>query len=358
MPTLPDTDGTGDTASLVLCGKLGGSNIVQSFLSGASAGVRETLSVVDDCDAHSKIRIVNALFWRFADKTAPYETSFGRQVLMRLPKSGGTLISTGLSPVTCATLRAARDRGAVSIHYSSDDPWNPRHRASWHLAALPLYDLVFTPRRRNMHDFVSLRCRDVRYLPFGYDPDLIPERESAGWGGPIPQALFVGGADEDRAGFFREFLAEGVGLSLVGGYWDRYDHLRGHWLGHLPPRDLFALTRAAAVNLILVRRANRDGHVMRSFEAGAIGGCLAVEDTDEHREIFGTDGQTVRYFRKPADAAALCRELVRNPAERARLAEAVKARIRGGKNTYCDRLTAMLSAARTLRAQQTELLRD
>jgi spore maturation protein CgeB len=106
-----------------------------------------------------------------------------------------------------------------------------------------------------------------------------------------------------------------------------------------------AFTAAAKVNLILVRRANRDGHVMRSFQAGAIGGCLAVEETSEHNEIFGAEGEAVRYFRTPGEAAALCRSLLSDGAERERLAAAVRSRIREGGHTYGDRLLTMFQAA-------------
>ena len=64
---------------------------------------------------------------------------------------------------------------------------------------------------------------------------------------------------------------------------------------------------AAKVNLCLVRRAKRDGHVMRSFEIAAVGGCMLAQDTDEHREIFGPEGEAVRLFsRRAAPARARC----------------------------------------------------
>ena len=58
---------------------------------------------------------------------------------------------------------------------------------------------------------------------------------------------------------------------------------------------------------------------MRSFEIAALGGCMLAEDTAEHRQIFGPDGQAVVYFRTPEDAAARARALLADDAERARL---------------------------------------
>jgi hypothetical protein len=59
-----------------------------------------------------------------------------------------------------------------------------------------------------------------------------------------------------------------------------------------------------------VRRASRDGHIMRSFEIAAVGGCMLAQDIDEHREIFGSEGEAVVYFRRetlswPPMAAAM-----------------------------------------------------
>ncbi|MFZ4593442.1 MAG: glycosyltransferase family protein, partial [Verrucomicrobiaceae bacterium] len=89
----------------------------------------------------------------------------------------------------------------------------------------------------------------------------------------------------------------------------------------------------------LVRRANRDGHSMRTFELAAVGGCLAVEDTTEHREIFGHEGKYVYYFTSIADLLALTSKLLADCAERQRLATAVRSHIiDGGRHTYAARL--------------------
>src|SRR6516165_7140478 len=116
--------------------------------------------------------------------------------------------------------------------------------------------------------------------------------------------------------------------------------MRHHALGHRAPEALCALTVAAKVDLCLVRRANRDGHVMRSFEIAALGGCMLAEDTTEHREIFGPDGEAVVYFRTAREAAERARAVLADPAERARLSAASRARISSGAHTYRDRLVS------------------
>src|SRR5262249_29660476 len=137
---------------------------------------------------------------------------------------------------------------------------------------------------------------------------------------PAHDILFVGGADADRATFISEFMAYGPSVAVVGGYWERYPAFRQVALGAKPPEVIRALTAAAKVNLCLVRRANRDGHVMRSFEIAGIGGCMLAEDTAEHRAIFGPEGQAVVYFRGAKEAAHRARALLRDSSERKRLA--------------------------------------
>ena len=73
-----------------------------------------------------------------------------------------------------------------------------------------------------------------------------------------------------------------------------------------------------------------------------MGGCMLIEDTIEHREIFGKDGETASYFRSIPEMVNRARLLVENEAERNRLASAAHARITRGRNAYADRLEAML----------------
>jgi spore maturation protein CgeB len=249
-----------------------------------------------------------------------------------------------MAPLPAPAMQALRAMGIVSINYSTDDPWNPAQRARWFLRALPYYDHVFTPRSANVEDFERLGCRDVRRLPFGYDDSLF--RPSAATPAtPVSNVLFVGGADPDRVAFMTAYMRSGPAPALAGVYWDRHPAMRSHAIGVKSPEELSRLTAAAKVNLCLVRRANRDGHVMRSFEIAAIGGCMLAEHTDEHRQIFGEDGEAVAYFDSPESAARRARDLIADPAERRRLALAVRQRMAEGGHTYRDRLATMIAAA-------------
>jgi spore maturation protein CgeB len=83
---------------------------------------------------------------------------------------------------------------------------------------------------------------------------------------------------------------------------------------------------------------------MRSFEIPACGGFMIAEDTAEHREIFGPEGECVLYFANAEEAAHKTRQALADPAARRRMALAAHRRITRGANTYRDRLKQMLEA--------------
>jgi hypothetical protein len=204
---------------------------------------------------------------------------------------------------------------------------------------------VFTPRRANVPDFLATGCRKVSLLNFAYDPELIGLPfgiEPPGTDRPDHDVLFVGGADRDRVPIIAGLIEAGLRVRLIGAYWRRYPQLASFSPGTAEPRTVALETRAAPVNLCLVRRANRDGHVMRSYEIAAAGGFAVVEDTPDHRDIYGPEGQCVLYFTNTQEAAAKIQWALDNPGERHRMQRAAHNRVTQGANTYADRLEHIL----------------
>jgi hypothetical protein len=276
---------------IAVLGNPGGTNVGESLRRAAiSAG--HAVLFFNAFDAVRGNRLCRALSWHFGDRRPSGLEDFEAEVVAScMTARPDVLIATGAGPLTEKGLHALRALDILCINYSTDDPWNATHRSRWHLRALRAYHLVFTPRRNNLDDIRRLGCAEVHYLPFGYDDVLFSPPEGA-VNETVHDVLFVGGADRDRLAFVTAFMRRGPPVALVGAYWERFSATRSCALGHKPPETLRDLTAAARVNLCLVRRANRDGHVMRSFEIAAIGGCMLAEDTLEHHEIFGADGET------------------------------------------------------------------
>jgi hypothetical protein len=257
------------------------------------------------------------------------------------------LITTGINPLAAWALSKISEMGIRRLNFLTDDPWNPAHRADWFFQALPLYDHIFSPRRSNLPDLQQLGCRQVSWLPFAYAPELhYPEKTLSENDAPpyAADVIFAGGADADRVSYFAKLLEAGFDVALYGGYWDRFSSTRAAWRGHADPPTLRKVIGAAKVALCLVRRDNRDGHAMRTFEVPAIGACMLVEDTAEHREIFGADEQAVVFFSTARQMVEKMHWLLNNQAERQRFAQRAHNIIVQGKNTYADRLRQMLTA--------------
>jgi hypothetical protein len=259
------------------------------------------------------------------------------------------LLATGLAPVTVDGLRTIAATGVRLVNYLTDDPWNPAHRAPWFFSALRAYDDVFTPRQSNLGDLRTIGASDVSYLPFGYDPDIHRPPSTLTNDDRLryeADVMFAGGADRERVATLRPLIADGLRVALYGGYWDRDPATRASARGFLDAEGIRHAVGAARLCLCLVRRANRDGHAMRSFEVPAIGGCPLVEDTSEHRAIFGPDGDAAAYFDSPEAMVREARALLSAPERRRQLADAAHARITRGGHTYRDRLTVILETAK------------
>jgi hypothetical protein len=340
----------GHPESVAIVGNRGGTNVGESlYLAAKAAGYGTTF--FNSYEAGETSRILRALAWRAA-RRPPLLNAFSAKVLDACRQARpDILISTGAAPLNAIALRSLRELGVRTVNYSTDDPWNPTMRARWQLRALPEYATVFTPRQANVADFTRIGCPDVRYLPFGFEPSLFdaPEAPLDEPGGP--DVLLIGGADRDRADFVAAFHRRGPKMVLAGSYWERFAATRSYTIGRLSPAQVTAWTAKAKVNLCLVRRANRDGHVMRSLEIGAIGGCMLAEDTPEHRALFGGDAEAVIYFDDAWDAARKAKALIADPAQRQRLAAALHALICAGRHTYRDRLESILETARPSQGQ-------
>jgi hypothetical protein len=273
--------------------------------------------------------------------------AFSRQVSESAERVRPDLVlTTGLAPVDAAALDRIGRFGIVRANFLTDDPWNPAHRAPWFGQSLVRYDHVFTPRQANMTELRGLGGPRVTYLAFGYSAERhFPEApaDDAERHRFEADVCFAGGGDRDRIEVIDALTRAGLRVGLYGGYWDRFPSTCALARGFLDAAELRKATGTALVSLCLVRRANRDGHSMRTFEIGAMGGCMLVERTREHEALFGPDGEAVTYFDDAKDAAREALRLASDAALRARLAAASHRLVTGGRHTYADRLQAILA---------------
>jgi spore maturation protein CgeB len=332
--------------SLIILGGEHPTAVGQSLLHAALCSTNTTASYLNADEATAGSRLWRALLWRVAQKRPARLNAFNRKVLNTCTSSNpSTVLCAGNLPLLKRTVEALKNHGHKIGLYSTDDPWNPAHKAQRFLNALPSYEQVFTTRRANIEDMQRLGVSRVSHLPFGYDERYFyPWRPDDDESSKRCDVFFAGGADEDRLPLVQSIMSAGHALDLYGGVWERWPEVRAAYRGYAAPRDLSKMIAGAAVCLCLVRRANRDGTSMRTFELPAAMACMLVEDTPEHRELFGIDGDAVKFFAGPGDLDQHLTGLLRDPARRAFMAARAHALVTQGQHRYADRLEAMIAS--------------
>lgn len=255
-----------------------------------------------------------------------------------------------VSSDTLAEIKATT--GAILVNYATDDPFNHVTANRGLVAGIPFYDLYVCTKRAIMGDVQRAGCRNVVYVPFGYEPSLhypetpANEAERQRFDSDV---VFIGGADGDRFPILRKVAAlPDVRLRLCGGYWNRDVTLRKYYYGFVYGRDYRLTLSGTKIAICLARRANRDGHVMRSFETPACGAFMLAERTEEHQAFF-VENEDMACFGSDEELVDQIRYYLAHDAERQRIAQAGYRKVTIGKNTYGDRLQAILAQAEALR---------
>jgi hypothetical protein len=305
--------------------------------------------LIDPSPAFRAPRVIQKINWWILGKRPARLAAFGQDLIALCTRyQPDILLVTGITPPDSGTLQQIRSMGIRTVNYLTDDPWNRSHQTSWFLSTLPHYDLICSPRRSNLEDLARLGCHAV-WVPFGYEPSIhYPEL-------PPPElqhqfecdVLFYGGADQDRVPYIKALIQAGIRPHLYGGYWDRYAATRPFHKGMACPQELRWAVSMAKVSLCMVRRANRDGHVMRSYEVPAMGGCMLTEDTQEHREIFGAEGDRTVYFNNAHDLVRQACDLIADSSLRRKLSDSAHEYITSHQNTYYDRLAQIVTCMQT-----------
>jgi hypothetical protein len=308
-------------------------------------------TLCDTSAAYAGSTVRRTYNWRLRGRRPASISAFSQQVIAACrERHPSTVVTTGLAPVDAETMRGIGEMGIRRVNFLTDDPWNKAHFAPWFMEAVIEYDAVYTPRTANMTDLRTLGCRHVEYLPFAYAPDIHFSDPPATTSERLrfeSDVVFVGGADRDRVEWIAPLITAGFRVALYGGYWDRHAPTRKAARGMADAATVRKAIGGGATTLCLVRRANRDGHSMRSFEVPAIGACMLVEDTPEHQKIFGTPNQAVDYVKSPDEAVQRVGMLLRDRPERHRLTRSAHTLIAAGHHTWSDRLKTMLKDGHT-----------
>lgn len=297
--------------------------------------------IIESAQAFDAPLLWTRISWRLFNHRPPRLNRIDKTILETCQEiQPNYLLVTGIPLTRPGTITKIRKLGTKCYNYPTDDPWNPVHRSQRVFKILPEFDHVFTPREANIEDFKQLGC-STTYLPFAYEPtEHFPETPPSEHAGDFAcDIMFYGGADRDRLPFITALIEDGYNVHLHGGYWEKHPQTREAAKGHALGEDLRWAVSGAKITLCLVRRGNRDGHVMRTFEAPAMNACMLSEDTPEHRRLLGNDAV---FFKDIDEMRTQVQRLLEDDAARQRLRAAMHQFITNNANTYTDRLKAIL----------------
>ncbi len=247
------------------------------------------------------------------------------------------------------TLRQIREgTGAILVNYATDDPFSPVSGNPTLRGAIREYSLYACTKRAIIDDVRRAGSDNAVFVPFAYDPlSHFPEFPSdpAEVRRFTSDVVFVGAADQDRAGTFRRLLdGTKVELRLYGGRWHSEPSLRPLHRGMVLARDYRLACSGAKIALGFVRHSNRDGHSMRTFELPACGAFMLAERTSELAE-FLEEGREVAAFGCDDELREKVDYYLRHESERRSIAAAGHTRITQGSHTYGDRAGMLLRLA-------------
>jgi hypothetical protein len=317
----------------------------------SAEGLGHNVSFVDESLAYCWLdaQPARTLLWRLRRNLPARVDFFRRAVLQRAREYSPDIVfalkGAYLDPETLLELK--RTTSALLINFSTDDPFNDAPSTPCIRPSLPLWDVYATPRAHTIPE-LELHCKgQVVYLPFAYDPELhFPEESITAEDEKrfSSDVSFIGVCDADRAGTLRLLANQsGMVVGLYGGG-RRYQFirdLRRCYRGFAVGRDYRLALGCSKIALSLNRKANRDTHVMRTFEIPACGAFLLAERTDEQCGMFAEDREAA-FFSGPEELTEKTAFYLGHPNARRAVAQAGFRRVTSGRNTYRDRLFDLL----------------
>jgi spore maturation protein CgeB len=270
-------------------------------------------------------------WWKFNHDTQELIEQFEPEIIL----------VTGLISLSEEIFKISQKINARIVNYLTDDPWNPYMCSQRFIKTLPLYNSIFSTKKAIIPDLIKNQVQKVEFLPFAFDPwlhhidDNIAKKD-------IPDICFIGTADQQRQKFFQNFPQKITGkLGLYGAGWDKINHLQAYSKYFLYGDAYCQVIKQCKINIGLVRRANRDGHAMRSYEIPACGGVGIYEDTPEHRQLFSNYPE-YGFFTSPEELAEKCNFLIKSLDEREKMRFLGHQVVATNINTYTHRLRTII----------------
>ena len=247
------------------------------------------------------------------------------------------VVSKGLH-LARATLEGLSARGIYMVNWNPDDFFNMKNSSAGLLAAMPAYDLIVSSREHLFARYRQHGAKALLSLPWYYVPSLHFDHQLP----IVREASFVGSWSPTREAFIGGLRKR---FGVWGGGWEkssmgfRRDHdVALKVLNQVEMSQVFGTSR---YNLNLLTHENNDRCNLRLFEVTASGGLLLTERNDDAASLL-TDRQDCLMFSSRDEVS----ELFEQALDLERIARSGFDRIRGGGNTFADRVDTLLAYVR------------
>lgn len=253
------------------------------------------------------------------------------------------LVTKGLHlyPETVRSLKAVAKRTA---NWNPDDFFNPVNSNQFLRASFPEYDLIYTPRRHLIDEYLSRGAKKCEFIDWYYVPQYFRTPPSQ-TGERIfdSDITFIGSWSRRREALIGAL--KGFNVRVYGGSWKwASKEFRGR-VACLPPvynEEMCSIIVNSRINLNILTRENRDTSNLRNFEIPACGGFQLSERSDEILRLF-REGEDLACFDGGEELAAKCAHYLSDEADRARIAANGCARVTSGGHTPSDRARQILN---------------
>jgi spore maturation protein CgeB len=250
-----------------------------------------------------------------------------------------------LYPSTYQKLRQLLPKAKI-VFYSEDDIFMRHNRSSYLKQSLPLFDLVFTTKPRNLEELPQLGAKKVFCIYQAYDrslhqPIALTPDEQAKWGADVS---FIGTFERDRAEKMIYLAEQGISVRVWGSNWQRWRKQHPNLRIEQQPvynDDFIKVICSSKINLNFLRKANRDRHTSRSLEIPACQAFMLAERTDEHLQLF-QEGKEAEFFDSKKELLSKIQFYLKAEDKRKVIARASRPRCLDSGYSHHDRLKVML----------------
>lgn len=193
---------------------------------------------------------------------------------------------------------------ALIFNWNPDNPFKKINSSRNHIKSLKLYDCYFIWGKYLIQDIRKYGCRNVEYLPFCYDPDLlhpvkVSSEDKKKYGSDV---VFVGTWEKERVDWMEPITD--FDLAIWGNSWENLkpkSPLRKCWRANaIYGEEMSKIFCSSKIVLNFMRKQNGNAHNARTFEVPACRSFLLTERTLEQTQIL-EEGKEIECFSTPQE---------------------------------------------------------